>query len=69
MIDISIEGTPQEPPVTMESMEEDNQNEEEVVTTLTIEPMEEVMGEVRHEVGIEPQEPSSTSEPNIEDPY
>jgi hypothetical protein len=52
----------------MELMEEDNQNEEEVVTTLTIEPMEEVMGELRHEVGVEPQEPASTLEPNIEYP-
>jgi hypothetical protein len=36
LVDIVTEGTPQEPPVTMESMEEDNQNEEEIVTTPTI---------------------------------
>jgi hypothetical protein len=53
----------------MESMEEDNQNEEEVMTTPTIEPIEEVLGELGHEVGAEPQEPTSTLKPNIEYPY
>jgi hypothetical protein len=54
LVDIATKGTPQGPPVTMESMEEDNQNEEEVVTTPTIEPMEEVLGELGREVGAEP---------------
>jgi hypothetical protein len=63
------EGNPQEPPVTMESMEEDNQNEEEVVTTSTIKPMVEVLGELGCEVSAEPQEPTSTLGPNIEYPY
>jgi hypothetical protein len=68
LVNVATEGTPQGPPITMESMEEDNQNEEEVVTTLTIEPMEEVLGELGHKVGAEPQESTSTLEPNIEDP-
>ena len=68
LVDIATEGTPQGPPVTMELMEEDNQNEEEVVTTPTIEPMEEVLGELGCEVGTEPQEPTSTSGPDMEDP-
>jgi hypothetical protein len=69
LVNIATEGTPQGPPVTMDSMEEDNQNEEEVVTTPTIEPMEEVLGELGREVGAKPQEPVSTSGLNIEDPF
>jgi hypothetical protein len=72
LVDIATEGTPQESPVTMELMEEDNPNEEEFVTTPTIEamePMEEVLGEIGHEVGANPQEPALTSGPNIEYPY
>jgi hypothetical protein len=38
------------------------------VTTLTIELMEEVLGELEHEVGTEPQEPVSTPGPDIEYP-
>jgi hypothetical protein len=38
----------------MELMKEDNQNEEVVVTTPTIELMEEVLAELGHEVGSEP---------------
>lgn len=40
MVDIVAEGTPQELPTIVEPMEEDSSNKEEVVTTLTIEPME-----------------------------
>jgi hypothetical protein len=69
LVDIAIEDTPQGHPVTMESMEEDKQNEEDVMTTPTIEPMEEVLGELGREVGTEPQESTSTSRPNIEDPF
>jgi hypothetical protein len=69
LVDIATEITPREPPVTMEFMEEDNQNEEVVMTTPTIELMEEVLAELGHEVGVEPQEPTSTSGPDIEDPY
>ena len=54
LVNIATEGTPQGPLVTMESMEEDNQKEEEVVTTPTIELMKEVLGELEHEVGAEP---------------